>query len=217
MPETGRELGLTVDAHEDERLASRASTSAAARYLASAFDTLGSWPLAVTAYNYGIGGMKAAAERLGSARLDDLIAAYRGPAFGNAVKNYYVQFLAAAHVAENAYHYFPELRGDPAFMPAPEKGVRRGSPGWPSAPRWGGLGRRRPARALDLLRVAARPFDLGMTSWRTAARPQLPSRRPSSHDDALSRLAKSLVLDPDAASGVAASLQSGSLRIGLPY
>jgi hypothetical protein len=216
MPDTGRELGLRVDAAEDQRLRSGAATRAAARYLADAFDTLGSWPLAVTAYNYGVGGMKLAAQTVGSVRLDELIAQYGGPAFGNAVKNYYAQFLAAAHVAENVDYYFPELRGDPAFGPFPENGVRRGSSGWrPVPPTWLGARRARPAKALDLLRISAASWDVGPTAWRRAARPVPASDGLASHGAALERLAKSLVLDAADASGLGWSLQFGA-RPGVP-
>jgi hypothetical protein len=210
MPATGRELGLRVDAIEDQRLGSSASTSAAARYLASAFDVLGSWPLAVTAYNYGIGGMKAAAESVGSVRIDDLIGGYSGPAFGSAVKNYYAQFLAAAHVAENVDYYFPELHGDPAFAPAPEDGVRRGAAGWrPITPTWLSAKRQRPARALDLLRISAASWDLGSAGWSRVAKRKPSGDRFASNDAALERLSRSLVLDPDAAAGIARSLSAG--------
>jgi hypothetical protein len=209
MPDTGRELGLRVDAGEDQRLAFNESTRAAARYLSDAFDELGSWPLAVTAYNYGIGGMKAAAERVGSGRLEDLIARYGGPAFGNAVKNYYAQFLAAAHVAENVDYYFPELRGDPAFRPAQDEGVRRGAPEWRAVPpTWLGALPRRPAKTIDLLRLSAASWDIGPTAWTHVAPAPQPGLGAASRGAALDRLTRSLGVGGSAA-GLAWSLQSG--------
>lgn len=57
MPETARELGLTVDFAHDERLDLLRSTDAACRYLRFLYTKLGSWTLAAAAYNNGIGNL----------------------------------------------------------------------------------------------------------------------------------------------------------------
>jgi len=91
----------------DERLDPVASARGAARYLKTAYDALGSWPLAITSYNHGIEGMKAARDRFG---LDfpRILDAYDGRTFGFASKNFYKEFLAAREVANDPAAYFPE-------------------------------------------------------------------------------------------------------------
>lgn len=53
MPETAAELGLEVGYAEDERYDPYLSCEAAAKYLLDAYDRLGSWALAICAYNCG--------------------------------------------------------------------------------------------------------------------------------------------------------------------
>jgi membrane-bound lytic murein transglycosylase D len=59
MPDTARELGLVVDAWQDDRLNLLRSTDAACRYLRFLHSRLGSWTLAAAAYNNGIGNLLA--------------------------------------------------------------------------------------------------------------------------------------------------------------
>lgn len=80
----------------------------AARYLRSAYDRLESWPLAITSYNHGIGGMKRARERYGHDFVK-IVRAYDHPLFGFASRNYYTQFLAACEVASQPERFFPDL------------------------------------------------------------------------------------------------------------
>jgi membrane-bound lytic murein transglycosylase D len=110
---TGRRF-MTIDGHIDERLDPIASTHAAARYLREAFDVLRSWPLALTAYNHGVGGMQRAQQLHGD--YETVFRDYRGRSFGFASKNFYSEFLAAREVAAHAESYFPEgLEREPAF------------------------------------------------------------------------------------------------------
>ena len=108
MPETARRY-LRVDEVVDERRQPTKATRAAATYLRMAYELLGSWPLAITAYNYGVNGMRRAVAALGN-DLAAVIERHDSPAFGFAGRNFYLQFLAATHVAMNQQHYFPELR-----------------------------------------------------------------------------------------------------------
>jgi membrane-bound lytic murein transglycosylase D len=82
--------------------------------LKTAYDELGSWPLAITSYNHGIEGMKAASERFG---LDfpKILDEYDGRTFGFASKNFYLEFLAALEIVRAPATYFPEglLRESP--------------------------------------------------------------------------------------------------------
>jgi membrane-bound lytic murein transglycosylase D len=56
MPRTGREY-MRVGGGIDERRDPMDSSRAAAAYLKQAYEYLGTWPLAITSYNYGQGGM----------------------------------------------------------------------------------------------------------------------------------------------------------------
>lgn len=91
----------------DERLDPVLAAHGAARYLGDAYDRLGSWPLAVTSYNHGIGGMGKAQAEFG----DDfarIVQYYDGPNFGFASRNFYAEFLAARDIASQPQLYFPE-------------------------------------------------------------------------------------------------------------
>ncbi len=68
MPATARDYGMTVNADVDERLDWKKSTDCAARYLFSLKKNLGSWPLAVAAYNCGVGPVKKAIVKSGGSK-----------------------------------------------------------------------------------------------------------------------------------------------------
>ena len=61
---------------DDERLDVIKATRAAARILRQNYRMLGSWPLALTAYNYGPYGLKRAVEHAGTHDLIALIDTY---------------------------------------------------------------------------------------------------------------------------------------------
>jgi hypothetical protein len=109
MPETGRKF-LQIDDAVDERLDPITSTRAAARLLKQNYQILGSWPLAVTAYNHGTEGILRAIETTGSRNLTDMIRRYKSPTFGFASQNFYAELLAVVHLAKNSERYFPFLR-----------------------------------------------------------------------------------------------------------
>jgi membrane-bound lytic murein transglycosylase D len=125
MRVTGREY-MRVDRHVDERADPIASTRAAASYLGQAYRALGNWPLAITSYNYGKGGIARAVAEIGSDNLVDLINNYSHPYWGYAPKNFYAEFLAAVEIGKNYEQYFPGLQLDPpaSFR---EIQVKRGS------------------------------------------------------------------------------------------
>jgi LysM repeat protein len=104
---TGRQY-LRINNKVDERLDPLKATQAAGRLLRDNFDALGSWPLAITAYNHGRPGMLRAQREVGS-DLVDIINEYKGPVFGYASMNFYSEFLAAVEVYDAYPGYFGEL------------------------------------------------------------------------------------------------------------
>jgi len=107
MPGTGRVYDLQVDHKLDERMDPLLACEGAARYLAAAHNKLGSWPLAITSYNHGQGGI-AKAKGLHGSDIGDIVTNYRGEAFGFDSRNFYSQFVAAREVAGHPQKYFPE-------------------------------------------------------------------------------------------------------------
>lgn len=95
------------DDSAEARLDPIASTYGAARYLSHAYHKLGSWPLAVTSYNHGIGGMQRAKNRYGH-DFPRIVKEYDHPLFGFASRNYYAEFLAARDIASEPKRFFPE-------------------------------------------------------------------------------------------------------------
>ena len=105
---------MTVNRYVDQRFDPLASTRAAARLLRDNFEALGTWPLAITAYNYGRAGMMRAKKSHGADML--LIARdYKSRRFGFASRNFYPEFLAAAEVVRNQHLYFSDLALSPGL------------------------------------------------------------------------------------------------------
>jgi membrane-bound lytic murein transglycosylase D len=113
---TGR-IYMRVDHVVDERNDPWLATVAASRLLASNHQKTKSWPLALTGYNHGVGGMDRAARTLGTRDMATIIDRYRSRSFGFASKNFYCEFLAALEVEENAERYFGQLVRDPPDNP----------------------------------------------------------------------------------------------------
>ena len=108
MPGTGRRF-LRIDNVVDERLDPYESTRAAAQFLAQNHAVLGSWPLAITAYNHGTAGMRRAKAQLGTDDIVTVVRNYRSRSFGFASRNFYVAFLAAVEIDSDPQKYFPGL------------------------------------------------------------------------------------------------------------
>jgi len=102
---TGR-LFMRVDHVVDERLDARRSSVAAAKLLRNNYETLETWPLAITAYNHGVAGMARAVRKLGTKDIVTIARNYDGRTFGFASRNFYAEFLAALEVDRNAERYF---------------------------------------------------------------------------------------------------------------
>jgi membrane-bound lytic murein transglycosylase D len=123
MRSTGRRY-MRVDDAVDERLDPYRSTEAAAQLLAYNYRVLGSWPLALTAYNHGAAGMRRAKESVGTDDYVKINRTYSSRTFGFASRNFFPSFLAALTVDENPEKYFgaldrrPEQKFRELSMPA---------------------------------------------------------------------------------------------------
>jgi membrane-bound lytic murein transglycosylase D len=105
---TGRRF-MRVDHVIDERNDPFAATRAAGQLLAYNYSITGNWPMAITAYNHGLAGVRRAMARYGDDALVDILRNYNGRTFGFASRNFYVAFLAAREVDQNVDTYFPGL------------------------------------------------------------------------------------------------------------
>ena len=117
---TGRfflQMDEAVDARSDVLLAA----AGAARKLRQDYESLEAWPLALTAYNHGAGGMARAVRRLGTRDIAVVVEQYKSRTFGFASRNFYVEFIAAViSFVERERHFpnvepFPEIRFDVAL------------------------------------------------------------------------------------------------------
>lgn len=99
MSYTGREY-MQLNAVVDERWDPILATEAAAKYLKQAKKELSTWPLAVTSYNYGRGGMRALARDAGTNDFNTILAVTKGKRFGFAARNYYASFLAVLEILD---------------------------------------------------------------------------------------------------------------------
>jgi membrane-bound lytic murein transglycosylase D len=111
MPATGREY-MRVDQVIDERMDPFIATDGAARLLKTNFKVTGTWPLALTGYNHGAGGMARAAKALGTKDIDVIVRNYKGKAFGFASRNFYASFLAVLEIDRNPGRYFGRVQLD---------------------------------------------------------------------------------------------------------
>jgi len=98
MPQTARGEGLRVTRTKDYRHHPEKSTLAAAAHIRSIHQRTGSWPLTITAYNYGHNGVSRAIKKFGPDYM--LIRRFhKTRIFGFAARNYYPSFLAARNMA----------------------------------------------------------------------------------------------------------------------
>jgi membrane-bound lytic murein transglycosylase D len=115
MRPTGR-LYLRIDSSVDERMDPFRASEAAAQLLAYNYRVLGTWPLALTAYNHGSEGMRRARDSLGTTDIVKILREYNSPLFGFASRNFYVSFLAALSIDRDPRKYFGALQTE-----APQK------------------------------------------------------------------------------------------------
>ena len=94
---TGKKF-LMVNNNIDERRSPIKSAYAASLLLKEDYMLLRhQWPLAVTAYNHGPGGVRHAAKASNSYELATILTKYQSKSFGFATSNYYSEFLAALY------------------------------------------------------------------------------------------------------------------------
>ena len=109
MRGTGKQYKLKITHLIDERHDPLRATHAAARLLAHNYEETQSWPLAITAYNFGLQGIKNATAAMKSDDIVKIIEQYNGSRFGFASRNFYVEFLAAVDVCLRYTEYFGEI------------------------------------------------------------------------------------------------------------
>nr|WP_320011418.1 lytic transglycosylase domain-containing protein [uncultured Desulfobulbus sp.] len=114
---TGQQY-LMINDRVDERYDPLRATEAAAQFLKENYNVLGSWPLALTAYNYGRAGMVRAKQKHGS--YAKIFTHYDQGYFKFAARNFYSEFLAALRVAKQLEKNIPL---SPAIR-LPEPGYR---------------------------------------------------------------------------------------------
>jgi peptidoglycan lytic transglycosylase D len=115
IPSSAR-IYLELNRVEDSRRDPLAATLGAARHLRDDYRALGSWPLAITAYNHGRGGVARAVEKLGTTDIVKIIDDYDGKAFGFASRNFYTEFLAALEVERDYKEHFGEVTFEPRLQ-----------------------------------------------------------------------------------------------------
>ncbi len=116
VPSTAR-IFLKMGLEFDERFNPIKATEAAASLLSQNFASLKTWPLAITAYNHGRGGMLRAVRNTGTRDLGQIAWRYRSRTFGFASRNFYSEFIAAASIYQQRDEYFPTT------VPAPPRQI----------------------------------------------------------------------------------------------
>ena len=101
---------MRIDHFIDERMDPYIAADAAITLLEYNYNILGTWPLALTAYNHGVGGISRAVRETGATDIGEIVTDYKGRAFGFAGRNFYAQFLAVNEVERDAYLYFQDIR-----------------------------------------------------------------------------------------------------------
>lgn len=112
MPRTGKAY-LKITNSIDERNSPIKATLAAARILRSYHRALKKWPLTITGYNHGIGGILKAQRTIRSTDLSTIIRKYHQGSFKFASSNFYTCFLAALYAERYQDKIFPDVIKEP--------------------------------------------------------------------------------------------------------
>jgi membrane-bound lytic murein transglycosylase D len=110
MRSTAKQYKLKVGYVVDERRDPLKATRAAARLLKDNYRMLKSWPLALTAYNQGVGNIRKAVRKVGTKNINTIVEKYNGRNFGFASKNFYATFMATVYISKNPSKYFPKFK-----------------------------------------------------------------------------------------------------------
>ncbi|HVO84956.1 MAG TPA: lytic transglycosylase domain-containing protein [Syntrophobacteria bacterium] len=103
---TGKRF-LKIGQELDERRDPIFSSHAAARLLRENYQVLRDWPMAITAYNHGLGGMVKAKRT--KKTYEAIFSEYKSRSFKFASRNFYAEFLAARDVAKSYRQYFGDI------------------------------------------------------------------------------------------------------------
>ncbi len=109
MPSTARSFMPMRANVIDSRYDPRHAAKGAVKLMAYNYNLVPYWPLALTAYNAGVGHSMRAQERYGN-DIGLVVFNYSEGAFKFASRNFYAEFLAAKKIAEDPGHYFPGFR-----------------------------------------------------------------------------------------------------------
>lgn len=105
MPNTAKQYGH-VSWTIDERNSPLKATTMAAKLMKFNYGQLKNWPLAITAYNNGIGNIRKAMKRAKTNNPYKLINNHKRGSFGFASSNFYASFLAAVYVKSYSKEIF---------------------------------------------------------------------------------------------------------------
>ena len=101
---------MRIDNIIDERMDPYISADAAMELLEYNYQVLGTWPLALTAYNQGVGRMSRAVRETDTDKIHEIIKNYKGPRFGFVGRNFYAQFLAVNDIERDIDQYFDDVQ-----------------------------------------------------------------------------------------------------------
>jgi membrane-bound lytic murein transglycosylase D len=114
MPYTAQKY-MIVNNLVDERYDPLIATVGAAELLTYNYKNVRSWPLAITSYNHGVGGMINAKKILGTDDIGVIIRSYQSPSFGFSSRNFYPEFLAALYCLKNMYDLYNNIEFEPPW------------------------------------------------------------------------------------------------------
>tara|TARA_B110001454_G_scaffold219111_1_gene250052 strand:+ start:55526 stop:56881 length:1356 start_codon:yes stop_codon:yes gene_type:complete len=128
MDGTGKKF-LVINSHIDERRSPLKSTEAAAELMKENYMIMfKSWPLAITAYNHGPGGIKKAVKKLKTKNIVKIINNFQSRQFSFASENFYSEFLAALYVETYSNDLWSDLDRLATIEFQPYKLTRRMKP-----------------------------------------------------------------------------------------
>lgn len=115
MEATARAYDLTVEPEYDQRFDPYAASNAAAKHLADLYEETQDWPLALAAYNYGLGNVRARLEEAGVRTFWEL--AERDDLLPQETRQYVPRIMAIAVALSNLEHYGLDKVGKAASAP----------------------------------------------------------------------------------------------------